>query len=254
MITHKLLSALPSIQHAFFTRQGGKSTGLYAGCNVGLGSKDDRQTVLTNRSYCMSRLDPESPPTLATCYQVHSADVVTVTGEGLPEQPKADGLVTKDANVALGVLTADCAPILFADPQSNVIGAAHAGWRGALDGIAEAVIGAMEGLGANRSAIRAVIGPCIAQRSYQVGTEFRETFLAEAEDNGVYFAPDDADRKFRFDLAGYLIARLERSGVTAAWEGSDTMTDSQRFFSYRRATLAGEPDYGRGLSAIMLRS
>ena len=254
MITHHLLDSIPNIQHGFFTREGGQSSGLYASCNVGLGSKDDRDSVLANRSLCMSRFDPNSPPLLATCYQIHSADVVTVPAEGLSDQPKADGLVTREPHIALGVLTADCAPILFADPEANVIGAAHAGWRGALDGIAEAVIEAMEKLGASRRSIRAVIGPCIAQRSYQVGAEFRDTFLAEAADNAAHFSPDDADEKFRFDLAGYVLARLARAGVAANSEGSDTMTDSERFFSYRRATLAGEPDYGRGLSAILLRS
>lgn len=252
MITHPLLDRAPGIRHGFFTRQGGNSTGLYAGCNVGLGSEDDRETVLANRALCMERLAPHNPPQLATCYQVHSADVVMVEAGGLPEPPKADGLVTRHPNIALGVLSADCPPILLVDPEAQIIGAAHAGWHGAITGIAETVVGAMVDLGADRSAIRAVVGPCIAQASYQVGADYREKFLAESPDNDAFFEPDKDDGKFRFDLPGYVLARLSRAGVTAEWEGSDTMTDSARFYSYRRATLAGEPDYGRGLSAIML--
>ncbi|MEO1248816.1 MAG: peptidoglycan editing factor PgeF [Pseudomonadota bacterium] len=252
MITHPLLAEALGIRHGFFTRQGGTSTGLYAGCNVGLGSNDDRETVLANRALCMQRLDPQNPPQLATCYQVHSADVVTVDAGGLPNPPKADGLVTRHPNVAIGVLSADCAPILFADPDAQIIGAAHAGWGGALNGIGEAVVAAMVDLGAKPATIRAVIGPCIAQRSYQVGAEYRDRFLSHSPDNDAFFQPDQEDGKFRFDLPSYVLARLTRAGVTAVWEGSDTMTDSARFYSYRRATLAGEPDYGRGLSAIML--
>ncbi len=252
MIIHPLLADAPGIRHGFFTREGGRSTGLYAGCNVGLGSNDDRETVLANRSLCMERLDPQKPPQLATCYQVHSADVVTVEADGLAEPPEADGLVTGQPNIAIGVLSADCAPILFADPDAQIIGAAHAGWGGALSGIAEAVIAAMVNLGAEPPNIRAVIGPCIAQHSYQVGADYRDRFLSDSADNDRFFKPDEQEGKFRFNLPGYVLDRLTRAGVTAVWEGSDTMTDSARFYSYRRATLAGEPDYGRGLSAIML--
>ena len=253
MIRHPLLDGLPGVGHGFFTRQGGHSTGLYASCNVGLGSKDDKAAVMANREACMRHLRPNSPPLLATCFQVHSPDIVRVGPEGLPDHPKADGMVTAEPGVALGVLSADCAPILLADGQAGVIGAAHSGWKGALSGIAGAVVEAMTALGAKRASIRAVIGPCIAQASYQVGADYRARFLQAAAGNARYFLEDAQEGKYRFDLPAFLLGELEQAGIAeAAFEGSDTAADEERFFSYRRSVLNGEPDYGRGLSAIVL--
>lgn len=253
MIEHALLAGKPGLRHGFFTRKGGHSTGIYASRNVGLGSNDDTAAVLANRAACMEQLCPGSPPDLAVCYQVHSADVVQVGPQGLSKPPKADAMVTRIPGVALGVLSADCAPILFADASAGVIGAAHSGWKGALGGVAEAVIEAMTGLGASRKAITAVIGPCITQDSYQVGPEYRQRFTDAQPASAAFFVEDAAEGKYRFNLPGYLLDRLSRTGIAdAAFEGSDTRTDADRFFSYRRSVLAGEPDYGRGLSAIVL--
>lgn len=253
MIQHPLLADISGVRHGFFTRTGGQSRGIYASRNVGLGSKDDRGAVLANRQACMTLLYRENPPDLAACYQVHSTDVVVVGEHGLTEPPKADAMVTRSTGIALGVLSADCAPILFADSEQSVIGAAHSGWKGALGGIAEATIGAMIELGAKRETIHAVIGPCITQASYQVGPEYRERFVEASPDNADFFVADSESGKFRFDLPGFLLSRLENTGIGKwAFEGSDTLTDEARFFSYRRSVLTGESDYGRGLSAITL--
>ena len=240
------------VRHAFFTRAGGVSTGLYSSLNCGFGSSDDAARVAENRRRAANALSV-APAALITAYQVHGTEVVAVEAPwGRGDAPKADGMVTRVPGVALGILTADCAPVLFADQRTGVIGACHAGWRGALDGILEATVAAMERLGAARDDTRAAVGPCIAQQSYQVGPEFRAAFIAAADANADHFTAD-AEGRYRFDLAGYVMGRLTDAGVAeAAWIGLDTCAEPDRLFSYRRATHAGEPDFGRGLSAIML--
>ncbi|MGE5540008.1 MAG: peptidoglycan editing factor PgeF [Gemmatimonas sp.] len=243
---------LPGVRHGFFTREGGVSTGIYASLNVGGGSKDDRAHVAENRARAATALGV-GRESLVTVYQVHSATAVTVAApfEGTP--PQADGMATSEPGLALGILTADCAPILFADPHAKVIGAAHAGWRGALNGIAEATVSAMVTLGASRGAIRAAVGPCIGPASYEVGPEFPAPFLALDPINEGFFRPARRERHYLFDLPGYVGHRLRAIGLAAVEVvGLDTCADETRFFSYRRSVLRGEPDYGRGLSAIAL--
>ena len=252
-IRHPELERLPRVRHGFFSRCGGVSAGLYASLNCGVGSGDDPARVAANRAEAMRALDLP-PHALSSCYQVHGREVVTVEApvDGA-DRPKADALVTRRPGLALGILTADCAPILFADAKAGVVGAAHAGWRGALLGVTDAVVAAMERLGARRDRIIAVIGPTIAQASYEVGPEFPAPFLAENPDNVRFFRPSDRDRHHRFDLPGYLRARLQRLGLSLVADlGRDTLAEPELFFSYRRTTLAGEPDYGRQLSAIAL--
>lgn len=240
------------IRHAFFTREGGVSGGLYQSLNCGFGSDDKRSDVAENRDRVCESFDVPATA-LITGYQVHGTAVATVDIPWSPEDaPKVDGLVTREPGIVLGILTADCAPVLFADDHAGVIGACHAGWRGALDGIIDATVTAMEALGAKRSRIRASIGPCIAQESYQVGPEFRDQFLAADNTNDRYFRSDDEGR-YRFDLPGFVQGRLDHSAVAdAGWVGLDTCAEDQRFFSYRRSTHKGEADFGRGLSAIAL--
>lgn len=252
-IRHPDLERLRRVRHGFFGRRGGVSTGLYASLNCGVGSGDDPAKVAMNRAAAMHALDLPAAA-LSSCYQVHGREVVTVEA-ALPVagRPKADALVTRQPGLALGILTADCAPILFADAEAGVVGAAHAGWRGALLGVTDATVEAMERLGARRADIIAVIGPTIAQRSYEVGPEFPAPFLAESPDNARFFRPGDRDRHHRFDLPGYLRARLARLGLRLIADlARDTLADAGQFFSYRRTTLAHEPDYGRQLSAIAL--
>jgi hypothetical protein len=253
MITLDLLNHDSGIRHAFFTRQGGVSGGLFESLNCGFGSGDAVDTVARNRAIATERLG-FSPDRLVTCYQVHSTAVVTVEKPWPHDAaPRADGLVTRGSGVALGILTADCAPILFADPVANVIGAAHGGWRGALGGIIEAALDRMEALGAKRARIRAGIGPCIAQRSYEVGPEFPEPFLAHDPASAASFAPAERTGRFKFDLPGYIEGRLARAGVSTVERAPhDTVAENTHFFSYRRACLRGEPVYGRALSAIAL--
>lgn len=242
---------LAGTRHGFFTRRGGASSGVYAGLNCGPGSFDQREAVAVNRARVAAALDVE-PDRLLSLHQTHSAEVVVAGPEGWTERPRADAAVTATPGIALGVLTADCAPVLLHDPQARVIGAAHAGWRGALDGVLEATVAAMENLGARREAIRAAVGPTISQRAYEVGPEFFDLFLAEEAGYDRFFAPGDGDR-LRFDLPGFVLTRLREAGVgEAAWIGACTHSDPERFFSYRRATQAGEPDYGRLISAIRL--
>ncbi len=253
MITLGPLNDLEGVRHAFFTRNGGVSTGLYASLNCGYGSGDDPARVTENRAIALARADL-SDAALNTCYQTHSAAVATVEKAWPREDaPKVDGMVTDRPGVALGILTADCAPVLLADKDTRVIGAAHAGWRGALGGIIEATVAAMVALGARPERIRAGIGPCIAQRSYEVGPEFPAPFLAADPENEVYFAPARRPGHFFFDLTGYVGARLGATGIRRITGAhADTCAEAARFFSYRRATLAGEKDYGRGLSLIAL--
>jgi hypothetical protein len=243
----------PGVRHGFFTRLGGVSRGCYAALNCGLGSGDDWQRVRENRSRAAAWLG-STEDRLMTARQVHSPDVVVVDRPWSPEsRSTADGLVTRTPGMAVGVLTADCAPVLFADAAAGVVGAAHAGWRGARAGIIEATVAAMVGLGARRDAVSAVIGPCIAQASYEVGPEFFRLFTAGEPDARRLFREALRPDHFRFDLAGYADRRLRRLGIGRIDVlACDTLTDEHRFFSYRRTTLDGGGDYGRQLSAIAL--
>jgi len=250
MITLPALAA-PDIAHGFFTREGGVSTGIYASLNCGGGSGDDRDRVAENRARAAAMLGV-ARDALATNHQVHGVAVTTVARPVAGAPARADALVTKERGVALGILTADCVPVLFADPGAGIIGAAHAGWRGALRGVLEATVRAMTALGADPMRIRAGLGPGIAAASYEVGPEFPAPFLAQDPGNARFFAAA-ANARFRFDLPLYVRARLMALGLAAvAATGGDTAADAQRFFSYRRACLRGEPDYGRLLSAIAL--
>lgn len=242
---------LAGVSHGFFTRRGGMSQGLYASLNCGPGSADDAENVAANRARVAKALN--APQGLASLYQVHGRDVVVVDdGYDLSSRPKADGLVTTRRGVAIGVLSADCAPVLFADLQASVIGACHAGWRGALAGVSDATIETMEKLGAARSRIRAAIGPCIGQQSYEVSDPFRAEFIAADAKNAAWFADGKRPGHWQFDLPGYLLQRLQQAGITAENLALDTCSDPARFFSYRRMTLAKEADYGRQVSAIAL--
>ncbi len=253
MLTIGPLNDLPRIRHAFFTRHGGVSEGLYESLNCGYGSGDDKGRVGENRARAMARIGLE-PDRLVTAYQVHSARVAVVEDPWPPgEAPQADALVTRVPGLALGVLTADCAPVLLADSKARVVGAAHAGWRGALGGVLEAVVEAMEELGAKRGTIAAGVGPAIAQRSYEVGPEFPGPLLEQSEDSGDLFCPARREGHFLFDLKGYVARRLARMGLVGVQcLPCDTCREPDRFFSYRRSRQRGESDYGRGLSAIFL--
>jgi polyphenol oxidase len=253
MITLGTLTDAAGIRHGFFTREGGVSEGIYGSLNCGFGSGDEAERVAENRRRAMAgfALDPDR---LVTCHQVHSPEVVVVE-EPWPRQanPRADAMVTERRGVALGILTADCTPVLLADAEAGVIGAAHAGWRGALGGVVEATIAAMQRLGAAAARIRAAVGPCIAQRSYEVGPEFPALFLSEDPGNADLFAPARREGHFLFDLPSYVERRLRRAGIILIQRApGDTVAEESRFFSYRRSCLKGEKDYGRGLSAIAL--
>jgi len=240
------------LRHAFFTRDGGVSEGLYASLNCGLGSGDAVEAVLENRARAAAALDRPADD-LVTLFQIHSAEVITVA-EPWPAavRPRADGLVTDRPGVVLGLLTADCAPILFADTEARVVGAAYAGWKGALSGVAEATLAAMERLGARRERVAAAVGPAIGQASYEVGPEFAAAFLAADPANGRFFGAGQGDRR-HFDLKGYVAARLAVAGVgRVSVDAADTQAEEARFFSYRRTTKQGLRDYGRLLSAIVL--
>ena len=224
---------------------------IYASLNCGYGSDDDRENVTANRGRAMARIEL-SAEALATTYQVHGTVVQVVEDAGSPDdRAEADAMVSRAPGIALGILTADCAPVLFADSTARVIGAAHAGWRGALSGVLDETVTAMERLGARAGDIVAGVGPCIAQASYEVGPEFRERFVAADATNATFF--DQASGRDRFDLEGYVVDQLRRLGVAAVeGSGADTCADHHRFFSYRRSCLENEPDFGRGLSAIAL--
>lgn len=253
MITLSALNEVNHIRHGFFTREGGVSQGIYASLNCGPGSKDDPAAVVENRGRVTAMLDLP-PQALVTVHQCHSAEVVRVDSPFPPgRSPPADAMVTTRPGLALGILTADCAPVLFADRKASVVGAAHAGWRGALGGVLDRTVGLMLDLGAGRDTLVAAIGPCIGQRSYEVGPEFPAPFLAEDAINADFFAAAPRAGHFLFDLPGYIVRRLSRLGLAEITRvPADTCRDGARFFSYRRATLAGEPDYGRQLSAIMI--
>tara|TARA_R110002167_G_scaffold14871_1_gene59826 strand:+ start:448 stop:1227 length:780 start_codon:yes stop_codon:yes gene_type:complete len=241
------------LQHGFFTRRGGVSDGIYASLNCGYGSDDSGAAVTENRARVAGAMRVATPAVL-TVHQYHSAETVTAREPWLPAAaPKADALVTDRAGLALSILTADCAPVLLADAEAGVIGAAHAGWRGALTGILESVIAAMQTLGARREAIAAAVGPCIAQPSYEVGAEFRAAFTDAAAGNAGYFQPSDRAGHFRFDLPGYVGDRLRANELGEVEVlGIDTYAEADDFFSYRRTTHRGEPDYGRQISVISL--
>ncbi len=246
IITSDALAA----RHGFFTRKSGASSGIFAGLNCGTGSSDQTEIVAINRARVADAMGV-GPEALVTVHQVHSARALPVTGP-LSIRPEADALVTATPGLLLAVLTADCQPVLFADPQAGVIGAAHAGWRGAVDGVLEATLDAMETLGARRDRITAVIGPTISQAAYEVGPEFRDRFQAEDVDSSRFFASGPGDRML-FDLPGYGLHRLRQAGVgQAEWTGHCTYRDAARFYSFRRTTHAGEADYGRLISTIRL--
>lgn len=243
--------ALTPFRHGFFTRRGGASSGVFSGLNCGAGSSDQAEIVAINRSRVAQAMGV-APSQLAAVHQVHSPDVVTITGTQPPKPPaKADALVTATPGVALSILTADCQPVLFADPHAQVVGAAHAGWKGAQTGVLEATIDAMIALGAKRENIQAVIGPSISQSAYEVGPEFLDSFLAEDSDNARFFASGQGD-KAQFDLPSYGLHKLRSAGVTAEWTRHCTYSDPDRFYSYRRTTHAGEADYGRLISSIRI--
>lgn len=251
-MTLEILTAdsLDGVRHGFFTRRGGASSGVFAGLNCGVGSTDQSEIVAINRARVAEALKVPSDH-LVGVHQVHSADVVTVT-EPFDDKPRADALVTSTPGLALSVLTADCQPVLLADPKVGVIGAAHAGWRGALSGIMEATVDAMTALGANAQDIHAAIGPSISQRAYEVGPEFLETFMAEDDSYARFFAQGEGDR-LHFDLPGFGLYRLREAGVgDASWTNHCTYSDPDRFYSYRRTVHAKEADYGRLISAITL--
>lgn len=245
----------PGINHAFFSRKGGVSTGLYAGLNIGLGSDDKRDHVLENRSRASDRFSLPLEQ-LVTPHQIHSAHVLTVSAPFSKDADKrADALVTDQPDLILGIATADCGPVLFADPKARVIGAAHAGWKGAIGGVLDNTLAAMEQLGADRGNITAVLGPTISQQAYEVGPEFRARFLTDNLIYESYFTPSEKEGHFMFDLPAFIVDRLNAAGVAKATSlDLCTYGDEERFYSYRRATHRKEPDYGRLLSAIALSS
>ncbi len=249
VITSKLLE-VSGVRHAFFTRHGGVSKGVYASLNVGLGSGDDPAAVLENRRRCAAHFGAE---TLVTAYQVHSALALAADGPWPGSPPQADGVVTATPGVVCGALAADCAPVLLADPRAGVVGACHAGWKGALAGIVEATVARMESLGAERRRLSAAVGPCIGPASYEVGLEFLDRFTADDPAHARFFAPGAGPEKRMFDLPAFVLGRLAAAGVEPCeWTGHDTCAEASDFFSNRRAFKTGEPDYGRLLSAIVL--
>ena len=256
MTIEKLSSdLLAPVTHGFFTRRGGASSGIFAGLNCGPGSSDQHAAVTTNRARVAAEMGV-TPPRLMSLHQVHSAEAVVVGAHGWPdgrtERPRADAMVSATPGFALAILTADCAPVLLADTEAGVIGAAHAGWRGALDGVLDATLEAMVRLGARRERIAAAVGPTISQRAYEVGQEFLERFLDEDPDHSQFFTNGAGDR-YLFDLPRFVLERLRGAGVgEAEWIGACTFSDPGRYYSYRRTTHAGEPDYGRLASVIVL--
>lgn len=250
-ITHPLLDKA-GVRHGFFTREGGVSEGIYTGLNAGVGSKDDPAAVAENRrrvaEWMGGGLDD-----LCGCYQIHSAVARVAEAGWKGERPEGDAVVAAVRGPIASVLTADCAPLLFADAEAGVVGAAHAGWKGALGGIIHSTVAAMEALGARPERMVAVVGPCIAQASYEVGADYQERFAHHDPGSERFFAPGATGDKRLFDLPGFVLWRLEQSGVgDAAWTGDDTRADATRFYSNRRAFLAGEPDFGRLISTISL--
>lgn len=253
MLTADALNTLPHVRHGFFTREGGISKGIYLGLNCGMGSDDDKGAVIENRARVAAKLDV-AKENLLTVHQIHSANVIHVSEPWqYGDAPKGDAMVTTRTDVALGVLAADCTPVLFADSTARVIGAAHSGWKGAFTGVLEATIDTMIELGARRENIIAAIGPCISREAYEVGPEFRERFLDASPANDIWFTPSARDNHFMFDLTGYVAHRLNKTNIKiVARLDRCTYADEARFFSYRRTIHRGEPDYGRQMSAIAL--
>jgi YfiH family protein len=253
MIEAPDLKSARSLRHGFFTRQGGHSSGHFASLNCGFGSGDDKPTVARNRAAVGEQIGV-SAGNLLTIWQWHSPDVVVAEAPwDVLAPPKGDAIVTTQPGLAIGVLTADCAPILFADDEAGVIGAAHAGWKGALAGVSDATIAAMEEKGARRERITAIIGPTISQKAYEVGPDFATQFLADDPDNADFFTPSARLRHQMFDLPSYLERRMRRQGVGRVMDmGLCTYSDEARFYSFRRATHRNEKDYGRQISAIVL--
>ena len=253
MLQAAALSSLPGIRHAFFTRQGGVSGGIYASLNGGVGSSDHPGHVAENRALMAAALGVR-PENFVTAYQIHSPEVVTVERPWAPDaRPRADALVTRVAGLAIGVSIADCGPVLFADAGARVVGAAHAGWRGALTGVIEATIAAMERCGADRNSIVAATGPMIRQENYEVGPEFVDRFKADDAANARFFTPGPRTGQAMFDLAGFIAARLAGAGIRHVEDiGRCTYADGATFYSYRRSVHQSEPDYGRHINAIAL--
>ena len=246
------LASLSGIDHAFFTRSGGVSQGLYRGLNAGLGSQDLRDHVVENRRRMTVELGV-AEDRLASPYQIHSPDVIVTDHAWQDDRPRADGVVTGQAGLALGIVTADCGPVLLGDPQAGIVGACHAGWKGALGGVLENTISKMVETGANRANITAVLGPTISQANYQVGPNFPDPFVEQSPANKRYFGPSDKSDHFQFDLASYIVDRLSAAGVQASAVHRCTYAEEDNFYSYRRTTHRRETDYGRQLSAIVLR-
>jgi YfiH family protein len=252
VIQSALLAAVPGVRHAFFTRQGGVSTGVYASLNVGRGSSDALDDVIENRRRAAAHLGAE-PGALNTCYQIHSATALIADDAWGERRPEADGVVTRIPGLACGALAADCAPVLIADPQARVVASAHAGWKGALTGVVRAAVDAMVSLGADPGRMVAAVGPCIGPASYEVGLEFLDRFTADDAAHARFFMPGAAADKRQFDLPAFVLSRIAAAGIPRAeWTGHDTCADEDRFFSNRRAFKRGEGDYGRLLSAIVL--
>ncbi len=253
MLQASSLSALPGVRHAFFTRAGGVSEGIYATLNAGVGSDDDPARVAENRAR-MAQALAVAPDRFLTAYQIHSPKVVIVEEAwSLDGRPRADGIVTRARGLAVGVSTADCGPILLADAASGVVGAAHAGWRGALGGVIEATVEAMEQAGAQRGRIAAALGPMIRQPNYEIGPDLMARFLDADANNRRFFTDSRRSGHALFDLAGYIVARLTRTGVGLVEDlGLCTYAEPERFFSYRRACHRAEPDYGRHVNAVAL--
>jgi len=251
MIQASTLAAAAGVSHGFFTRDGGVSTGVYASLNGGVGSQDAREDVAENRARMAAALGSSH---LLTAYQIHSANVVVAEKPWTQdERPRADAIVTRTPSLAIGVSTADCGPVLFADAQARVIGAAHAGWRGALSGVVEATIAAMERLGAQRANIVAALGPMIRQPNYEVGDDLVTRFVEADAANRAYFSSAGRPGHAMFDLAGFVMSRLSQAGLGKIEDlGHCTYADATRFYSYRRTTHRGEADYGRHINAIML--
>jgi YfiH family protein len=253
MIEARLLNEIAGIAHGFFTREGGASTGVFSSLNCGFGSGDNRETVARNRALVADAIGVK-PDRLLTAYQEHSPRVITVSEPWRPETaPLADAMVTREPGIALGALTADCAPVIFADSRRRIVGIAHAGWKGALGGVTDATLSAMEDLGAERASIVAAIGPAISAAAYEVGPEFHRRFLEVDAANEAFFRPAARPQHWLFDLPGYLMARLRRSGIGSATDlALCTYDDERRFFSYRRATHRNRSQYGRLISVVAI--
>lgn len=258
LITDPVLAEMPGIHHGFFTRQGGVSQGIYGSLNVGYGSDDDRDAITENRRLAMAVFDLPAGA-LNTVYQVHGTDVMMADRNWDPtDAPRADAMVTDRPGIVIGILTADCVPVLFAGQTPDgrkIIGGAHAGWRGAITGVLDSTVTAMENLGATRDTMRAAIGPCIGVKSYEVGPEFPKPFLDQDSQNARFFRPGIRKGHPMFNIAGYVENRLAALYVKQVGRiDADTCADEGRFFSYRRKTLTGESDYGRQLSAITIKA